>query len=556
MSVDSIRSTAPGPKRPALAAALSALVPGLGQLYAGRIGRGVVFIVPTIAALAAGAMLASRGIVGLLELAVQPVVLWALLAVNLAFLLWRLASVVDAWRITSRGSAFPGWSTTAVAALTVVFVAAPHVIVTSYGLNAIDLLETVFVADGEAADPSVDNMSAYRPPPLPVSDFIDDSVIDPALRPIVQVATMTSDRNMVFRAGIGDPEAVTAWGDIITDTDVDAVETLIPADDSEDLDRITILLAGGDAGPGRGGLRTDSIMVASFDIETGKAGLFSIPRNFAQFPLPEHLATAFVEQEQQLAPYVPRSQWVDEDGDGTPDPPPFVSCLCFPDQINALYPWSRTWTTTYPNEVAPGMAALRDTLEIMLGINIDYYALVDMRGFVRLVDALGGVNTYVLGHIVTEVSPYEEGGEWITVDLQPGWQHLDGAQALAYMRERKTANDYARTQRQRCLLKAIAGEADPGTIVRRFNAIADAVKRSVKTDVPLDFLPALIQYGAELDFDDIATIGFVPPDYAHERDHRDHPIPDLELIQAAVAQALSADADTTFETGSDSECRV
>jgi LCP family protein required for cell wall assembly len=553
MNVGSIPYRAPGHKRPALAAVLSALVPGLGQWYAGRLRRAVIFVVPTLAAAGVLVAVASRGLARILELAVQPAVLWALLAANLLVLVWRLASVVDAFRLTNRGFAWPGWLTTGIAALVVVFVATPHIVVTSYGLNAIDLLETVFVNDDTVAA-GLD--AGSRPPPFPASDFAGDTVLDPRLQPTVQVATLTSNRNMVYREGIGDPEAVEAWEAIVTGASVSGARDLLPADEVEDIDRITILLAGGDGGPGRGGSRTDSIMVASLDTQTGRAALFSIPRNMARFPLPDHLATAFIEQERQLAPYVPRSEWTDTDGDGRTEPPAFVSCRCFPDQINALYPWSRTWTTTYPDEVQPGMAALRDTLEIMLGINIDFYALVDMRGFVRLVDALGGVRTYVLGHIVTEVSPYEEDGEWISVDLQPGWQRLNGAEALAYMRERKTANDYVRTQRQRCLLKAVAGAADPGTIVRRFNAIADAVKRSVKTDVPLELLPTLIRHAATLDFDDIVTVGFIPPEYAPERDHKGHPIPDLGRIQAAVNRALSGEADATFETGPDSECRL
>lgn len=553
MTVESI-PTSGRRRRPAVAAALSGLIPGLGQWYAGRWRRAVVFLVPALLAIIAAMFVASRGMVRLLELAVQPVVLWALLAVNLAALGWRLISVADAFAIANRGLRWPGWATTVVTGGVVLFVAAPHVIVTSYGLNAIDLLETVFVAGDDADIAGVE--SGSRPPPLPESDFLGDDLVDPALRPTVQAAALVSGRNMVFREGIGDPEAVVAWDAIVTGSNVSGLRQLIPAEEVEDLDRITVLLAGGDAGPGRGGLRTDSIMVASFDVQTGKAAIFSIPRNLAQFPLPDHLATAFVDKERQLAPFVPRSQWTDQDGDGRTEPPPFVSCRCFPDQINALYPWSRTWTHTYPDEVAPGMAALRDSLEIMLGLNIDYYALVDMGGFVDLVDALGGVRTYVLSHIVTEVSPYEEGGEWITVDILPGWHRLNGAEALAYMRERKSANDYVRTQRQRCLLKSLAGEAEPAAVVRRFNAIANAVKRSVRTDVPLDLLPTLIRHAAELDSDDITTIGFVPPEYAPERDHRNHPIPDLERIQAAVADALSGDGATVFETGADSECRV
>ena len=50
--------------------------------------------------------------------------------------------------------------------------------------------------------------------------------------------------------------------------------------------RLNVLLLGADAGPGRGGLRTDTMIVATISTETGQAALFSVPRNLAQVPLP------------------------------------------------------------------------------------------------------------------------------------------------------------------------------------------------------------------------------------------------------------------------------
>ena len=106
------------------------------------------------------------------------------------------------------------------------------------------------------------------------------------------------------------------------------------------------------------------------------------------------------------------------------------------------------------------------------------------------------------------------------------------------------------------MLRSVAASADPITIVRRYNSIVNAVKGAVKTDIPLSLVPTLVGYAAELDSADIATVGFVPPFYAPEVDHKRHPIPDLDRIQAAVQEAMAAEAETEFETGSDSECRV
>jgi LCP family protein required for cell wall assembly len=295
-------------------------------------------------------------------------------------------------------------------------------------------------------------------------------------------------------------------------------------------------------------------MVATFDTETGKSAVFGIPRNMTHAPLPEEWSTAFVDLEKKLTPWEEKKQWTDDDGDGEPDQ--FEPCHCFPDQINAIYPYTRTWVETYPHEVDPGLAALRDTLQIMLGLEIDYYAMVNMSGFVRLVDALGGVRAYVTGYVQTEVSPAREGEDWIEISLSPGWQRLNGHQALAYVRERRSTSDYTRMKRQRCLLKAVASQADPVTIATRFSRISRAMASSVRTDIPLELLPSLLRRGSSLDLSDIATIGFVPPYYTPNLDYRGKPTPDLVRIHAMVRWALNADVDTEFETGRDSECRI
>jgi LCP family protein required for cell wall assembly len=409
----------------------------------------------------------------------------------------------------------------------------------------------VFV-DGEAAAP----IFSEEPPPstgdATPGETVPIEVPDPALADAPVVVTSRSTRNLIFRPGLGDPVAIASWPDIISNP-VPAID-LIPAVDTEGVDRITILFAGGDAGPGRGGLRTDTIIVATLDTVTGHAALMSIPRNLVQVPLKPEYDLAFIDLEQQLTAWDERETWTDDNGDGVPDQ--FTPCHCFPDQINAIYPFTRRWTETYPDEVDPGMAALRDTLELLLGIDIDFYALVNMSGFVRVVDALGGVRVYATNSVETEVSPAREGEDWIEVNIRPGWHRLNGHQALAYVRERKSSSDYVRMARQRCMLKAVAASADPVTMVTRFASLSRAVKSSVRTDIPLEYLPTLVAQAAALDFGDIVTVGFTPPEYAPTANLRNQPIPDLQAIRDEVQRILTADPVTTTETAEDSECRI
>lgn len=532
------------------AAALGALLPGLGHGYVGYRTRALLMLVPLMG-LGVAAIVALRvSSIDLVSWLVRPTVLRAILVVNVLLLVWRVVGVADPYRLARDRR---GVGAAAVVVLLATLVAVPHLVIARYTLDAAQLLEDVFVTDDDVAPVAVAPDVDPRPAPFAPGDGVIRSVADPAGQtPVVAAAAERSNRNLIFREGIGDPDAVENFVDYRTQRDL-SLSALIGSE-AEGADRITILLVGGDGGPGRGGSRADTIMVASFDTSTGKAAVFSIPRNMTHVPLPEAWSTAFVDLEQRLTPWEVRRTWTDEDGDGEPDQ--FEPCHCFPDQINALYPFTRGWVDTYPDEVDPGLAALRDTLELLLGIEIDYYAMVNMSGFVRVVDALGGIRVYVTGYVATEVSPAREGEEWITVELSPGWRRLNGHQALAYVRERKSASDYVRTKRQRCLLKAVVAQADPATILTRFSSLSRAVGSSVKTDINIDYLPALLGYASSLDFDDVATVGFVPPYYTPEVDHRGKPTPNLLRIQAMVRWAFNAEATTEFATGSDSECRV
>ncbi|MGI9643126.1 MAG: LCP family protein, partial [Acidimicrobiia bacterium] len=214
------------------------------------------------------------------------------------------------------------------------------------------------------------------------------------------------------------------------------------------------------------------------------------------------------------------------------------------------------WTRSYPNEVDPGMAALRDILEHMMKLNIDYYALIDMAAFVDLVDAIGGIDVYVTKALESEVSPPREGDPWAYVNVEPGWHHLDGPEALAYARARKGSSDYTRMERQRCMVKAVAAKADPVTVLRSFPAIVDAIEGAVVTDIPLTFVPDLISATAGLDLDDIETVGFTHGYWEAARDHGGHPIPDLGRIRSKVKRVVAGQSDPASELEISTECEV
>lgn len=535
--------------RPWLAAILSALVPGAGQAYSRRYRRALMWFSPMVVVLAGLIPLSTLGTTDLVGAAVDPDVLWTMFVANILIAVWRIAASIDAYSITSGtlGSEGSHVGIVLIGCALGLVVVMPHAFVGRYTYDAVTVIEAVFVTDD-------------TPPSTPLIPIGTDADIVPD--PVVHVyetdGVVRTSTRLLFRDGFGDPDAVAIWPAIVAERNSRLRSAPFPDfNERVGAGRITILFAGGDAGPGRGGLRTDAMMVATIDTATGRASLFSFPRNMAQIPLPKAFENAFVDLELRLAPPPEPVEDTTESTDTTAveEIPAFESCKCFPEQLNAVYPFTRRWTSTYPNEQDPGMAALRDVLENLMGQNIDYYALIDMAAFVDLVNAIGGIDVFVLQPFESEVSPPREGDPWAYVKVEPGWNHLDGPEALAYARARKDSSDYTRMARQRCMVKAVAAKSDPLTLLRSFPAIADAITGSVVTDIPLTFLPDFIEAVSGLGFDDIETVGFTHAYWLEERDHKGHPVPDVDRIRSKVRRVINgqSDPDAVFEVSTECE---
>ncbi len=146
--------------------------------------------------------------------------------------------------------------------------------------------------------------------------------------------------------------------------------------------------------------------------------------------------------------------------------------------------------TAYPLGIAyevpgggPGLAM--QTVESLLGVPIDYYAIIEFSAFEKFIDELGGI--YVDVPAVITVDPIGKGN---TITLQPGRQLLDGGTALAYARARHTeGGDFDRAQRQQQVILAIkdrAIELGPAQLAARAPAIYNELAAGIHTDLSLD----------------------------------------------------------------------
>jgi len=96
--------------------------------------------------------------------------------------------------------------------------------------------------------------------------------------------------------------------------------------------------------------------------------------------------------------------------------------------------------------------------------------------------------------------------------IEPGKNvHLDGFHALWFARSREDSSDYERMIRQKCVMNAMLRQLDPATVLTKFQAIADAGKQIVATNVPSSDLGTLLELAAKGKSVPMASVSFTPP---------------------------------------------
>ncbi len=257
--------------------------------------------------------------------------------------------------------------------------------------------------------------------------------------------------------------------------------TLAPFAETE---RVNVLLLGGDAGPGRYSLRTDSMIVVSIDPQTGDTAMISIPRNLWGLPFP------------------PGTIMHDKYPKG------------FKGLANAIYPT----VAGHPDDFGGGddvaAQAVKEGIAQFLGIPIHYYVLVDMFGFIDVVDALGGIDLYLPERIHTSRSPTRDMTQ-VPKYFEAGQHHFNGVETLAYARTRYSDSDYGRMGRQRCVLGAIAAAATPTALATGLTDLVSAFGDAVQTDIPRGRLGEMAQlvdrYVEAGGFKEVRTLHLAPP---------------------------------------------
>jgi len=250
--------------------------------------------------------------------------------------------------------------------------------------------------------------------------------------------------------------------------------------------RVNVLLLGSDAGVGRTGTRTDSMIVASIDTKSGRTALISLPRNLQRVPLPKT---------SPLRGLYPSGTY------GRP--------VCFREQknandqcmLNAVWSEVDQYREDHPGSykgVAPGRDETRNVISEVLGLKIDHTVVIDLKGFSQLIDAMGGVtiNVKLSGNgTKLPIGGHSDGNGGVigeTGYFDPGRQHLSGNLALWYARTRAADDDNFRQARQRCVIQAVVKQVDPAAMVSKYPEIARIARDNIYTDIPAQNLPAFV----------------------------------------------------------------
>jgi LCP family protein required for cell wall assembly len=254
---------------------------------------------------------------------------------------------------------------------------------------------------------------------IPQNTFIPDS---PTPAPISQ-ATAT-------------PSPTAAWTPSSTGTGVGTASPS-PTASPESSHRITVLLTGIDFLAGRGHGMNDSILLLSVDTQTYKTAIISIPRDTAYFDYYWGGTAGFNTKINNFATLINQGKI------GAPDPP---------------------------------ATALAKQVGWLVGLKVDYYVIVDIAGFAKLVDAAHGVcinNPRAISDKSTQTY------------IGAGRQCLDGATTLKYVRSRHDDSDYARSKRQQDVLIALEQKLTSTAGIGYFGAVLAVAGKTVQTNFPL-----------------------------------------------------------------------
>lgn len=157
--------------------------------------------------------------------------------------------------------------------------------------------------------------------------------------------------------------------------------------------------------------------------------------------------------------------------------------------------WSGNPENKITHAAAYGNDCMINTIQNYFDVDIDYYAKINFKGLVKLVNAVGGVEVDVPQRLCTDDS--SRGGE---VCIQPGHQKLNGEQALVFARNRKQLvnGDFGRAQHQQEIIMALINKMKTIKDVSTFMDILNTISNSLDTNLTTKQILAFYNVGKDI----------------------------------------------------------
>ena len=229
--------------------------------------------------------------------------------------------------------------------------------------------------------------------------------------------------------------------------------------------RVTILFTGIDWMTGRSHALMDSLLVVSLDVKTRKVAIVSVPRDTANYEF----------------------YWGGNAGINT--------------KINNFYNLVASGKIQAPD---PPLTALTKEVGWLVGVKIDYYAIVDLHGFRVMVDLIGGV-------CVT--NPRAINDPSTGTFIPAGYQCMDGPTTLKYVRSHEGAgdSDYSRSSRQQDVLVALEQKMATPEGLLHLPELLGLAGTSIQTNFPLKTVKSYVSTAQKLTSKDISKCVLGPP---------------------------------------------
>jgi LCP family protein required for cell wall assembly len=190
---------------------------------------------------------------------------------------------------------------------------------------------------------------------------------------------------------------------------------------------------------------------------------------------------------------------------------PFWRGHLYGNRINSLMSYSARHPSQFGNMPPPEVIA--HEVGYLIGIKVPYYATVDLAGFEKVVDLVGGVDIDNPRDLDDPTYPGGPNGAPMHFHLSAGPHHLDGATALKYARVRhsKCESDFSRAARQQQILTALRHQVQSPDVLPRVPALLNEAADLIRTNFPVARVGALVQLGAQVDEANVHKYVLAPP---------------------------------------------